>query len=193
MNWTALTLFAFAGAITPGPNNTLLLYSGARFGYRRTLPHLMGIWAGSILLFMCVGAGLGALLQNWPAAMRLLYAVSSLLIAYLALKIASAPFSPQAADAQARPWKARQALLFQWVNPKVWMMALGVYGSGLASENDAKAVMLIAMLNAMVCLPTMSLWTLCGTRLRRVLERPLLHRAIHVGLGGVLAGSWFLG
>ena len=54
----ALIAFAFVSSITPGPNNLMLMASGANFGFRRTIPHMLGIGLGFTFMVLLVGAGL---------------------------------------------------------------------------------------------------------------------------------------
>ena len=119
----ALLFYAFVASITPGPNNLMLMASGANFGFRRTVPHMLGVALGFVFLALMVGLGLAGLFLAFPASHTVLKAVSVAYLLWLAWKIANA--APARAEAAAgRPFAFLQAAAFQWVNPKAWAMAL---------------------------------------------------------------------
>ena len=97
--FSALATFTFVTVITPGPNNLMLMASGANFGFRRTIPHMAGIGIGMPVLVICVGIGVMQLFDLWPASYTILMVLSVAYLLYLAWKIANAA-PPK--DAQAR-------------------------------------------------------------------------------------------
>lgn len=192
MNISPIILFAFASGITPGPNNTLLLHSGARHGYVRSLPHIFGIVGGMCPLFLLVGMGLGEFIAASPIASIYLHILSGLYIAYLSFRIANSPFPGHSNPRSDQPWSFFQAAGFQWMNPKVWMMATGVFGSGMGGGAGWPRILAVTAIFALVCFPTMSIWTAFGAKLRPLLLHRIHFRILHVGLGGLLATCWFL-
>jgi len=120
----ALLVYAFVTSVTPGPNNFMLLASGVNFGFTRTLPHMCGIGFGFFTLLLGVGFGLGALLTAFPQLHLALKIAGGVYLLYLAWKIASSRSMGKAGDAKARPMTFVEASLFQWVNPKAWVMAI---------------------------------------------------------------------
>ena len=120
---SALIGFAFATSITPGPNNMMLLASGANFGVRRTVPHMLGISLGHAFMVFLVGSGLAQLFHRYPQADLVLKLAATLYMLWLAWKIANAA-PPREGEAKGRPFSFVQAAAFQWVNPKAWAMAL---------------------------------------------------------------------
>ena len=120
--------FAVASSITPGPNNLMLMASGANFGFRRTIPHMVGISLGHAFMVMLVGLGLGKLFDTYPVAQTVLQVLSTGYLLYLAWKIANAA-PPQEGVARGKPFTFFQAAAFQWVNPKAWYMACLLYTS----------------------------------------------------------------
>ena len=120
----ALLGFAFVTSVTPGPNNMMLLASGVNFGFRRTVPHMLGISIGHSLMVFLVGLGLAGVFKAWPPALVMLKVASVAYMLWLAWKIAHAG-APGEGTARARPFSFLQAAAFQWVNPKAWAMALG--------------------------------------------------------------------
>ncbi|MGF6485989.1 threonine/homoserine/homoserine lactone efflux protein [Paraburkholderia sp. JPY419] len=116
-------LFALVTSITPGPNNTMLLASGVNFGFRRTLPHLSGISVGVVLLMLSVGVGLGEAFVHFPVLYTVLEVVSVAYLLYLAWKIGTSG-ELKLRNGERRPMRFHEAIAFQWVNPKAWMMVL---------------------------------------------------------------------
>lgn len=183
----ALLGFAFVTSVTPGPNNLMLMASGANFGLRRTVPHMLGISLGFAVLAGAVGLGLAGLLQAVPGAMLGLKVLAVAYMLWLAWKIAHAA-APGAGRAGARPMTALQAAAFQWVNPKAWAMALGaiaVYapGGGLGQ------VALVAAVFSAVNLPTVSLWAWAGEGLRQWLTDARRLRVFNLTMAAALVAS----
>ncbi|MBM7331496.1 LysE family translocator, partial [Agrobacterium sp. S2] len=115
----ALIAFAFVSSITPGPNNLMLLASGVNFGFRRTIPHMLGIGVGFFGLLLAVGFGLGVLLETVPAFYTSLKFAGGAYMLYLAWKIAmSRSIGEAKGTGDGKPMTFMQAAAFQWVNPK---------------------------------------------------------------------------
>lgn len=170
----ALGGFAFVSSITPGPNNLMLMASGANFGFRRTLPHLFGVGIGFVVMVVLVGLGLLGTFAAWPASYDVLRAASFAYLSYLAWRIATAaPLQP--AGHGGRPLGFLQAALFQWVNPKAWTMALTAV-TLYAPDRSVTAVLLVAAVFGLVNLPSVGSWTLLGTRLAQLLSSPQRQR-----------------
>jgi threonine/homoserine/homoserine lactone efflux protein len=163
----ALALFAFVTSVTPGPNNLMLMASGANFGFRRTVPHMLGVSLGFVLMAFLVGVGLAGLFQTYPVAQTALKVISVVYMLWLAWKIAHAA-APKDREVGVSPMTFLQAAAFQWVNPKAWAMA--TYAVTLyAPDRSLWAVALVAVIFGAINLPSVSLWTLIGQQLRRVL------------------------
>ena len=163
----ALALFAFVTSVTPGPNNLMLMASGANFGFRRTVPHMLGVGLGFVLMTFLVGVGLAGLFQTYPLAVTALEVVSVVYMLWLAWKIAHAA-APKERQAGGTPMTFLQAAAFQWVNPKAWAMALTAV-TVHAPDRSLWAVALVAVIFGAINLPSVSLWTLIGQQLRSVL------------------------
>ena len=170
----ALALFALVTSVTPGPNNLMLMASGANFGIRRTVPHMLGVSLGFVLMAFLVGVGLAGLFQTYPLAVTALEVVSVVYMLWLAWKIANAA-APRERQAGGTPMTFLQAAAFQWVNPKAWAMALTAV-TVHAPDRSLWAVALVAVIFGAINLPSVSLWTLIGQQMRRVLtnERRLM-------------------
>lgn len=166
----AFMAFAFVSSVTPGPNNLMLMASGANFGFRRTIPHMLGISIGFVFMVVLVGIGLMQLFDAWPASYIILKGLSIAYLSWLAWKIAMAG-QPGKGEAGARPFSFLQAAAFQWVNPKAWAMALTAI-TAYAPGRDLASVTLVAIVFGAVNLPSVSTWTLLGREIRRILNGP---------------------
>lgn len=169
--------FAWVTCITPGPNNVLLTASGARFGFRRTLPHVVGISAGMGVMLLLVSLGLGALFQQWPIWQTVLRVLGSGYLLWLGYLIArSAPLNAPAAQEEAQqrqPWALHQALLFQFINPKAWLMSISAIGSFTLLGSDYwLSVGLLIGVFCLICLKTCLVWAQFGVQVGRWLRSP---------------------
>jgi threonine/homoserine/homoserine lactone efflux protein len=190
MTWDifiALAGFAFVTSITPGPNNLMLMASGANFGFRRTIPHMLGVGIGFVVMAVLVGVGLIGIFEVWPPAHTVLKVLSVAYMLWLAWKIANAA-APKDAGRAGRPITFLQAAAFQWVNPKAWAMALtavGVY----APSQTLPAVLAVAFVFGAINLPSVSTWTILGQQMRRVLTSPRRLRAFNLVMAALLIAS----
>ena len=121
----ALLVYAFVTSITPGPNNLMLLASGVNFGFVRTIPHMLGIGGGFLVLLLAVGFGLGAVLTAFPSLHLALKIAGGAYLLYLAWRIAMSRSMAKDGETKGRPMTFLEAAAFQWVNPKAWVMAVG--------------------------------------------------------------------
>ncbi|MBJ3762245.1 LysE family translocator [Maribius pontilimi] len=165
--YLALLVFAVVSTATPGPNNLMLMTSGANFGFRRTIPHMLGITFGFTLMIALVGLGIMRVFDAWPPSYTILTALSVVYLLYLAWRIATAA-APGQAEAGARPFSFLQAAAFQWVNPKAWAMGLSAV-TLYAPDRATPSVLIVAGTFGLVSLPLVSAWTAMGQQLRRAL------------------------
>jgi threonine/homoserine/homoserine lactone efflux protein len=167
----ALSIFAFVASITPGPNNIMLFSSGANYGFRRTIPHILGINLGFTLLIILTGVGLMQLFELFPAIHTALQIFSGAYLLYLAYKIASAGAPSSNAGSESRPFSFIQAALFQWVNPKAWTMALTAI-SLHGSTGAIASCLFIAVIFMVINLPCICAWTVVGQKFNRIINNP---------------------
>ena len=186
----ALVLFAFVSSITPGPNNLMLMASGANFGFRRTIPHMLGVALGFTLMIVLVGVGLMQVFERYPIMHQILKAVSVIYLLWLAWKIANA--APPKGDVQSEssPITFIQAALFQWVNPKAWTMALTAI-SAYTPNQTLYAVSLVALVFGCVNLPSVSIWTVVGEQMARFLTSNARLRAFNWLMALMLVASLY--
>ncbi|MGX5707200.1 LysE family translocator [Brucella lupini] len=170
----ALLVFAFVSSVTPGPNNLMLLASGVNFGFRRTIPHMLGIGVGFFVLLLAIGFGLGALIETVPSFYAALKFAGGAYMLYLAWKIAMSRSIGEAKHRdKAEPMTFLQAAAFQWVNPKAWVMAITGIATYANHDNYYVAVLLVSSAFAIVNLPSVSVWAGFGTLLRNWLSDPV--------------------
>lgn len=186
---TALIAFAFASSITPGPNNLMLLASGANYGVRRTVPHMLGVSLGHAFLIFLVGAGLVGVFDAYPIAYTVLKVVSVAYLLFLTWKIVNAG-APRSESRSGRPMTFLQAAAFQWVNPKGWAMALTAISVYLPAPG-LEGVILAALVFAVVNLPSVSFWAVLGKQAQRFLTNPARLRTFNITMGVLLVGSLY--
>lgn len=164
----ALIGFAFVTSVTPGPNNMMLMASGANFGLRRTVPHMLGVSLGFGAMVVLLGLGVDRVIMNSPMLAEMLKWASLAYMLWLAWKIANAS-GPGETRTDARPMSFLQAAAFQWVNPKAWAMALGALSAYAAGVGGA---LVVGLVFALVNLPSVSIWAAMGQGLRQFLATP---------------------
>lgn len=181
-----LAVFSFAVVliITPGPNNIMLTSAGASFGFRKTIPHILGVALGSPVLLFVVAAG-GLYLFQFELVRYLFRICSIAYFLYLAFKIAVA--KPNSEKIKARPFTFIQAVGFQWLNPKIWsqyVILLGVYiGMG---NNFLIEIITAAFIFLFVGIISCCLWTIFGTVLSRFLMTPRHYRYFNMVMAALL-------
>lgn len=182
--------FAVVAAFTPGPNNLLLAASGANFGIRRTIPHVLGIVIGFPLLVLAVSLGLGTLFQRHPEVHTVLKFGGAAFLIYLAWRIATAGHGT-AVTAPGRPMTFLEAALFQWVNPKAWIFAVSAVATYTTVGGRASVeIAVILAICVLVTIGSTIAWTGFGMGLNRFLqESPRMLRAFNVGMALLLVLS----
>jgi len=160
--------YAFVTSITPGPNNAMLLASGANFGFWRTLPHIAGINLGFGAMVLAVGLGAGAIFTIYPVLYLILKIVGAAYLAYLAWLIATAT-SIEGSGQSGKPMTFLGAAAFQWVNPKAWIMVVGAISTYLSPAGSWMQVALLTTIYVLVNLPCIIVWAGFGQIVRRLL------------------------
>lgn len=173
-----LVAFAFVSSITPGPNNLMLLASGANFGLRRSLPHMLGISLGHAFMVLLLGLGLGQIFVTWPVTHTVLKVLAVAYMAWLAWKIATAA-APEGKESTGKPFTFLQAAAFQWVNPKAWVMGVTAVTVYTAPEAGWLGAALVAIVFCATNFPSVSIWAWMGTQVARWLSSPARLRAFN--------------
>jgi threonine/homoserine/homoserine lactone efflux protein len=163
--------YSYVMWITPGPNNVMLTASGANFGLRRTLPHMLGICSGFALQMLAVCAGLGAIFSRWPHLQDGLRWLGAAYLVYLGWRLLRP--AGTAAGEVPRPVTFLEAAAFQFLNPKAWVMTLTAATLFLPRElAPAAAAAYMLLWGVLIPAPCVLVWALFGTSLRAVLARP---------------------
>jgi len=182
--------FAFVSSITPGPNNLMLMASGANFGFGRTVPHMLGVGLGFMLMILLVGLGLMQLFDLYPVLHTVLTVVSVVYLLYLAWKIANAA-PPGKAEQTGTPFTFLQAALFQWVNPKAWSMALTAV-TIYAPSKDLIGILWVTLLFGALNIPAINLWVLFGREMPRFLTNQRRLRVFNFAMAALLVATLYL-
>ena len=186
----AFALFAFVTSVTPGPNNIMLLSSGVNFGFRATIPHILGIGTGFLFMVIAVGLGLTEVFARYPLSYIAMRWIGVVYLFYLAWTIAnaSAP-KPKDGTSSARPLGFWGAAAFQWVNPKAWAMAVGAFSAYVPANSGVAIIIGIAMLFVLINAPSVSLWALCGAQMRNFFQVPRYQRLFNYSMAALLVAS----
>ena len=192
----AASLFSFVSSITPGPNNMMMLASGVNFGFRRSVPHWLGICGGFTFMLCAVGLGLHTLLADHPALYDVLRYAGSAYLVWMAWRLATATAVPtsqedDAPKSEARPLGVWAAAAFQWVNPKAWVMAVTAMSAYLPARAQAIDVVALALLFGVINLPCVACWAGGGAALRRFLQDPLRLRIFNISMALALLASLY--
>lgn len=181
-----VALFAFAAAITPGPNNIMLMSSGLTFGMRRTIPHMVGIAAGFLVLTVVLVLGVGAVLMAVPPFRYALLVGGTLFLCYLAYKTMTAP-TDLAQRQSKRPLTFLEAAAFQFINPKGWGFGLSYIALVTGVSPNGKLTFWIAIFAILI--PQVATyisaitWSGLGQFMARLIDSPKTVKAINIGLG----------
>ena len=189
----AFVAFAFVATATPGPSNVIMLATGANFGFRRSVPTLLGFAFGMAVLIASVGVGLGGVFRAYPVFYDVLRWVGAAYLLYLAWGIArsGAPKTAGGAGSADRPLGFLGAAAFQWVNPKAWVTVVGAVTAYVPQEGYLLNVLVAALVFGLVAVPCVGVWTTFGTGLGRFLGSPGRGRAFNVGMALLLVLSLY--
>lgn len=188
----ALVLFEFASGFTPGPNNILALAIGFSHGYRKTLPHVFGVAIGFPVMLLAIGFFLKPILDRMPMLFEILKYLSVAIVLWIAWKIATAPVDREIAqgEEEARhPVTFAQSLLLQWVNPKAWAGALTIVTLYTVPEAYARSLWAAAAVTVGMTFTAVSLWSLSGKTIKRLMSDPKKIRLFNISLAVLLVLS----
>ncbi|MBL4853671.1 MAG: LysE family translocator [Robiginitomaculum sp.] len=203
IEWTmfgSLIGLVFVASITPGPNNFMLMSSGALFGFKRSLPHILGVTLGFPALLIATVYGLGAIIERLPWLVTIVKTIGAAWLAWMAIKffieakrialaknntgISAKPTS------RARPFRFYEAALFQWANPKAVIMALTTSGAFVPlSPNIHMRALLITSVFIVFALLATSVWTLAGSTLNRAMSQGRSAVVLNIVMGVLLLGT----
>jgi threonine/homoserine/homoserine lactone efflux protein len=188
---TALILFAISTTGTPGPNNIMILTSGLNFGVRRSIPHWLGIISGVPIMLTALGLGLDQLFKQLPVLFTVLKVLGCLYLLYLAWKIAFANTTTEL-KGRSKPMTFIQGALFQWVNPKAWVMCLSAISLFADIERAMlEQVLLMGLTFFIVGGCTVGCWMVAGSKIRGLLAQPKRQRVFNISMATLLVASLY--
>ncbi|OYU70341.1 MAG: lysine transporter LysE [Alphaproteobacteria bacterium PA2] len=185
---SALVAFCFVSSITPGPNNTMLMASGANFGFRPTLPHMLGVSLGFGFMVLAVGLGLGQVFVRFPILHPVLAFGGAIYMLWLAWKIAHASGLGEVGTTGS-PMTFLQAAGFQWINPKAWIMGVTAVTTYAPQNSYGLNVVLVSLIFVVVNAPCIAAWAGFGVGLRGFLDRPERMRLFNISMAALLVLS----
>ncbi len=187
----AFIMFAAVMFFTPGPNNIMLLSSGLTYGFRRTIPHLVGIVIGFAFMVGAVGLGLGTIFIAYPVLQTILKYAGAAYLIYLAAAIAMSGPVRSGQDNGRGPMTFWGAAMFQWINAKGWVMVIGTITAYAAIAdfpwNILMQVVISLFMGALSCVA----WALFGSALRPWLTSPRAVRAFNIVMAALLLASLY--
>ncbi len=187
---SAFILFAVVMLFTPGPNNVMLMASGVNHGFARTVPHMLGVSLGFALMVFLVGLGLGSLFQIYPWLYDVLKYASAAYLLYLAWVIAMA--EPRAGGAEgSRPLTFLEGALFQWINAKGWVIAVGAVTTYAALTRFPVNVIVLSVLFAVLGTLSSATWALFGSGLSPMLRNRRAVRLFNISMAALLVISLY--
>ena len=187
--YLAILLFTATASITPGPNNIMIMAAGVNFGIQKSLPHLFGICLGFPIMVIAIGLGFSVVFNAYPLLHNAINVIGIIYLLYLAWLIASAKPTKIRTDAT-KPLSFIQAVLFQWVNPKAWVMATGAISAYTSSDGDILGhVLFIAFAFSITAGISVGIWLVFGAGLKRYLDNPLHYRVFNIVMAMLLVGS----
>lgn len=165
----ALILYYFVMYVTPGPNNAMVLTSGLKFGFLKTIPHISGITIGHVIQLILVCFGLGQIFIFFPIIQEILKILCASYIIYLGYKILGS-INPIQEDG-ARPLKFYEAALFQIVNPKAWTIS-SMAASGFLPEDGSLifSILFISFVALLICPISITPWAAFGSAIKNLVK-----------------------
>ena len=187
----AFIVFAAVGAFTPGPNNVMLMTSGLNYGFRRSLPHMAGVTLGYAFLILVVGLGLGAIFTAYPLLQTVLKYGGAAYLIYLAIAIAMSRPPVAKASGQGRPMTFLGGALFQWINVKGWVIAVGAVSAYAAIAAYPWNMIVQALIILVITLGSSVTWLLFGTALQSLVKTPIAVRIFNISMAVLLIASLY--
>lgn len=188
----ALMAFAFVTSITPGPNNLMLMASGINFGLTKSIPHITGVGIGFILMIILVGLGLAQIFDAFPISYNVLKIISIFYLSYLAWKIATTKTNIKkdiSKNGKEKPITFLQAALFQWVNPKAWIMTVTAISTYAPETQNLETIIIIAFIFGIIMLPSISIWTFLGIQMQKIINNSFRLKIFNIIAAGLLITS----
>jgi len=185
----ALVSFYFVMFVTPGPNNIMLFASGVKYGFKKTIPHILGIPLGHFVQISLVSLGLGFVFQAYPMVQQVLKIIGCLYLFFLAYRMFGS-LNMKESKKTGRPLKFYEAALFQILNPKAWVIAITAVSVFFPKdESFITGLLFLTCIAPIVNLPSISIWVLFGSSIRVLISNPTVKKTIEVILAVLLVGT----
>ena len=179
-------IFFTVAVSAPGPSNFMVLVSGVNYGFRRTIPHMLGITFGFPLLWLALGLGLGTIIELYPIIHIIIKYFGIAYFLYLAWKIANAA-PPQSNNNTSRPFTFLEGAIFQWMNPKALAMAFNMIAVYISTSYDFNSQLYVFVSIAIVLtFIDVCIWTLFGVKMQKVLQDAKINRAFNISMAIIL-------
>ncbi|MEH6651725.1 MAG: LysE family translocator [Motiliproteus sp.] len=186
----SMFLFALIGAISPGPVNIIATSSGASFGFRSTLPHVLGATFAYTLIVFLVGTGLNQVLLSYPQITTSLQYLGAAFLLYMSYKIATANTSNEQARTTSQPPSLLQGAMAQGLNPKAWLVSMSGVSLFVSANSPASFYLLMfCLISFLVCFIGIACWAALGQMIRNLLNNPGHQRLFNIAMGLLLSST----
>lgn len=187
--YLAVFIFGLSAGITPGPNNIMLMTSGMNFGIKKSIPHVLGVTFGFPIMVILIGLGFSIVFEQYPILHEVIKVLGVVYLLYLSWLIASA--SPDTLEGEkSKPFTFLQAALFQWVNPKAWVVATSsISAYTVLNDNIYWQILMIAGVFFFAALFTASTWLVFGKGIKQILQSAKQQRAFNLAMALLLVAS----
>jgi threonine/homoserine/homoserine lactone efflux protein len=186
---TALVVFALVGSFTPGPNNAIATATGANHGFAAALPHIAGVPFGFSTMLLAAAGGVAALIVASPALSALLKWLGIAYLLWLAWSLARSRDGSGATGPFTLPLAFWQSALFQYLNPKAWMLAVATAAAWLATDRPWQRAAVVCVVFSIACAASLVLWAAVGAALREWLSHGARLHTFNVAMGALLAAT----
>jgi threonine/homoserine/homoserine lactone efflux protein len=184
--YLSIFIFAISSTVTPGPNNIMIMTSGLNYGVKKSIPHLLGICFGFPVMVIVIGFGFSIVFERYPLFNEIIKVLGIVYLLYLAWLIASS--SPVSLEGRkSKPLSFTQAALFQWVNPKAWVVATGAVSAYTSVSSDIfTQVIFIALAFLIVAIPSLGTWLIFGVGIKKYLKSPKHQKVFNLSMALLL-------
>ena len=184
-----ISVYYFVMYATPGPNNSILAASGIKFGFIRSIPNIIGISSGHGIQLALVCFGLGSLFAQFPLLLEILKYIGAIYLLYLAWKMFGS-LNISIAEEKSSPLKYYEAILFQFVNPKAWVICITAVSLFYPEkENLIIGTLFLVIMSTIINLPSISMWAFGGSVIRHYLSNEKLKKSVEWFLALLLLGT----
>lgn len=169
---TSFALYCLVTSITPGPNNIMLISSGINFGFKKTIPHILGIGIGCCIMFICLSLFVSQVLSFSILFYELIKIIGIFYLLYLSYKIIQSSNLHVQLHQNYAPFSFIHAFIFQWINPKAWIMAIGAISTYTSPHSSIISLLFLGFIYCIINIPSTSTWAYIGSHLQKLIHQP---------------------